>query len=169
MVKIDKLSASLEDYLEAIYLFCKKTGKARSKEIMNHLGVSGPSVTEALQILREKGLANYEPYEPISLTPKGEMAARDVLYRHEALRDFFVGVLGIDEKTADEGACSMVHAASPKIIERMVKYTRFLEEQSGEKGISGIDFFKDYIKSQDRQLLNSCGKQHSSDTHKKQS
>ena len=149
MAKSNKLSASLEDYLEAIYLFCKETGKARSKNIMNHLGVSGPSVTEALQILSEKGLVHYEPYEPITLTPRGEVAARDVLYRHEALRDFFISVLGIDEKTADEGACRMEHAASPKIIERMVKYTRYLEEQSGGKGDPGTNFVREYLGTQE--------------------
>ena len=103
---------------------------------MNHLGVSGPSVTEALQVLSEKGLVHYEPYGPITLTPKGEAAARDVLYRHGALKDFFVSVLGIDEKTADEGACKMEHAASPKIIERLVKYTRYhWKNYPGERGI----------------------------------
>ncbi len=56
MKKQKNLSASLEDYLEAIYLVSRDQGKARSKEIMKRLGVSGPSVTEALQLLKDKGV-----------------------------------------------------------------------------------------------------------------
>ena len=124
-----KFSASLEDYLEVIYLIIRNNGEARAKEIMKRLGVSGSSVTEALQLLAEKSLVNYQPYEAITLTPKGKVVAEDVLHRHETLRTFFIEVLGVDEETADKGACKMEHAASPEIIERMVKYTHFVNHE----------------------------------------
>lgn len=139
-VKQNRLSASLEDYLEAIYLIIKERGTARSKEIMSHLSVSGPSVTEALQLLSEKGLVNYQPYEPITLTTHGEELAKEVLHRHETLRNFFIDVLGIDRKTADEGACRMEHAASANIIERMVQYTRYLKDEC-----AGNNCFQEYL------------------------
>jgi len=141
-----KLSASLEDYLEAIYLICKDDGEARSKKIKEHLQVSGPSVTEALQLLAEKGLVNYAPYESITLTPAGEELARDVLHRHETLRDFFIDVLGIDAKLADEGACKMEHAASANIIDRMVKYTKYLKIECKGHGCDKVNCFEDYLK-----------------------
>ncbi len=141
-----KLSASSEDYLEAILLICRERGEARSKEIMEHLSVSGPSVTEALQLLSEKGLVFYAPYEPITLTPEGEKKARDVLHRHETLRQFFVDVLGVDQKTADEGACKMEHVASPEIIERMVQYTRYVSERCGNKSGDQKDCFEHFLK-----------------------
>lgn len=137
MAKRKGLSASLEDYLEAILIICQEQGEARSKDIIEHLDVSGPSVTEALQLLRKKELVNYFPYEAITLTDKGEEIARDVLYRHETLRDFFIEVLGVDEIMADEGACRMEHAASREIIDRMVKYTHYLREE--QKMIGGME------------------------------
>ena len=148
MEKDKELSASLEDYLEAIYLICMENGEARSKNIMDRLGVTGPSVTEALQLLSEKELVNYAPYESISLTSKGEVAARDVLFRHETLRDFFINVLGVDAHTADEGACKMEHVASPLIIKRMVQYSKYLREERRGASSENEDGFEDYLRKQ---------------------
>lgn len=143
------LSASLEDYLEAIYLICRERGEARSKDIMEHLGVTGPSVTEALQLLEQKKLVNYAPYESITLTPAGEVLARDVFHRHETLRDFFIEVLGIEPGIADEGACAMEHAASPTIIARMIKYTAYLKEECRQQGCDRTLCFVEYISRKD--------------------
>lgn len=141
-----KLSASLEDYLEAIYLISRQDGEARSKKIREHLQVSGPSVTEALQLLAEKGMVNYAPYESVTLTPRGKKIARDVLHRHETLRDFFIDVLGIDAELADKGACKMEHAASENIIDRMVKYTKYLKIECKGRGCDKVHCFADYLK-----------------------
>jgi len=141
-----KLSASLEDYLEAIYLISEKDGEARSKGIKEHLQVSGPSVTEALQLLSEKGLVNYAPYESITLTSQGTKIARDVLHRHVTLRDFFIDVLGIDATLADEGACKMEHVASANIIERMVKYTKYIQHDCKGQGCDKVNCFDEYLK-----------------------
>ncbi len=146
MARKKGLSASSEDYLETIYLICKVNGEARSKEIMDHLDVSGPSVTEALQLLSKKGLVNYTPYEAITLTPKGERIAQDVLYRHETLRDFFIDVLKVDKKLADEGACKMEHVASEEIIERIVQYTQYLREECQGQSCPNHITFEEYLK-----------------------
>ncbi|HIQ36887.1 MAG TPA: metal-dependent transcriptional regulator [Desulfocapsa sulfexigens] len=151
MKKKTKLSASLEDYLEAIYLISGEDGDARSKEIKEHLQVSGPSVTEALQLLAEKGLVNYAPYESITLTPRGKEIARDVLHRHETLRDFFIDVLGIDAKLADEGACKMEHVASANIIDRMVKYTKYIKGDCKGQGCDKVNCFDEYLKTKEDQ------------------
>jgi DtxR family transcriptional regulator, Mn-dependent transcriptional regulator len=140
-----KLSSSLEDYLEAIYLSHREHGMARSKEIMERLGVTGPSVTEALRLLSEKGLINYAPYAAITMTVEGADIAKDVLHRHETIRDFFIEVLGIDPQTADDGACRMEHAVSPSIIERMVNYTHYLRKECKNRGCGKNDCFKKYL------------------------
>lgn len=151
MKKKTKLSASLEDYLEAIYLISGEEGEARSKKIKEHLRVSGPSVTEALQLLAEKGLVNYAPYENITLTSSGKEIARGVLHRHEILRGFFINVLGVDAKLADEGACKMEHVVSESIIDRMVKYTKYLEIECKARGCEKVNCFEDYLKAEGEQ------------------
>ena len=88
-----KLSESLEDYLETIFLLIREQAVARSRDIAARLNVNKSSVTGALQALAERALVNYEPYGYVTLTPAGAAAAQKVLHRHEVLRDFLVNVL----------------------------------------------------------------------------
>ena len=99
-----ELSASLEVYLEAIFHIVEKKHVARSRDIAKRLNVSRSSVTGALQSLAEKGLINYEPYEAITLTRGGRSVAKDIVRRHEVLRDFLVKVLSVDAVKADQAA-----------------------------------------------------------------
>lgn len=151
MNKLKKLSPRQEDYLKAVCLITRKQGKARSKEIMRLLGVSGPSVTEALQSLTRKGMVNYQPYENITITPEGEKVAEGLLHRHETLRDFFIEVLGIDRETADKGACKMEHAASPNIIKRMIMYTDYLKNECKISGGSKVHCFAEYLRDLEKE------------------
>ena len=48
-----KLHASGEDYLEAVLLLEQKKGAARSIDIAEQLGVSKPSVSRAVSLLKE--------------------------------------------------------------------------------------------------------------------
>ena len=122
-----QLSASLEDYIEAIYHIIAEKQVARGKDISARLNVSGASVTEALRALAKRGLINYAPYEVITITPSGREIAEDVIHRHNTLKQFFTDVLAIEESLAEQGACRIEHAAPQKIINRMVDFIRFLE------------------------------------------
>ena len=106
-ITTDALSASMENYLETIFILVRDYTVARSKDIADRLKVKRSSVTGALQTLKERGLVNYEPYGYVTLTETGTAVASKVLRRHEALRDFFVNVLSIDPAEADAAACRM--------------------------------------------------------------
>lgn len=123
----DALSASLEDYLEAIFHIVEEKQAARAKDISKRMRVSGSSVTGALQGLAERELINYAPYDIVTLTPKGTGIAKDIVRRHEALRDFFVKVLSLDETEAEEAACRMEHAVPRTLLERFVEFVEFVE------------------------------------------
>ena len=127
MSKLISLSASLEDYIEAIAHIVDEKKVARGKEIAKRLKVSNASVTEALRALSKKGLVNYEPYEVITLTARGQEVAEDVIRRHEALKEFFIKVLAIDDAIAEEGACRIEHAAPPEVIDRLIRFVKFIE------------------------------------------
>jgi DtxR family Mn-dependent transcriptional regulator len=122
-----KVSASLEDYLEAIYHTATAKGAARAKDIVQAMGVNNSSVTQALRLLSEKKLVNYAPYEVITLTSAGEKIALDVVRRHETLREFFTKVLGLPADEADAEACRMEHATSRAVLERLVKFVEYFE------------------------------------------
>jgi len=141
MSKLISLSASLEDYIEAIFHIVAEKKVARGKEIAKRLKVSRASVTEALRSLSKKGLINYEPYEVITLTEKGREVAEDVIRRHEALKDFFVKVLAIDAAQAEDSACRIEHAAPPEVIDRLIRLVEFVEANPGK----GSDFIRGFL------------------------
>lgn len=125
--KRQEISESLENYLEAIFHIVAEKNAARAKDIAERLKVTGASVTGALRTLADKGLVNYAPYDIVTLTPHGKKLAADVVRKHEALRDFFVRVLTIDEEEADETACKMEHAVSPAILKRFIEFVKFVD------------------------------------------
>ena len=124
---LEGLSASLEDYLEAIYEISQVKQAARAKDISIKLGVSKPSVTGALKALSQRGLVNYAPYDIITLTDEGDRLARRVLRRHEVFRDFLVNALGIEKSAGDGFACRVEHALPGEVIEKLSKFTEFIE------------------------------------------
>jgi len=143
MSKLISLSASLEDYIEAIFHIVAEKKVARGKEIAKRLKVSRASVTEALRSLSKKGLVNYEPYEVITLTEKGRVVAEDVIRRHEALKEFFIKVLAIEDTIAEEGACRIEHAAPPEVIDRLIRFVKFIEA-SPKGAVDLVKGFADY-------------------------
>ncbi len=136
----ETLTASMEDYLEAIYHIVRKKQAARAKDIARRLAVNNSSVTGALRTLSEKGFINYAPYDVITLTPKGHKHAEDVVRRHEALMDFFTKVLCVEAEEASDAACKMEHAVSRTILDRLIRFVEFLEicPRGGESLIQGF-------------------------------
>lgn len=127
MAASQKVSASLEDYLEAIHHIVQAKGAARAKDIVQRLGVHNSSVTQALRSLSEKRLVNYAPYDVITLTDAGERIALDVIKRHETLSRFLSRVLGLPPAEADAGACRMEHAISGSILRRLLLFVDYFE------------------------------------------
>ena len=136
------VSASMENYLEAIFLLIQKSPVARAKDISQRMKVNRSSVTGSLQALSERGLVNYEPYGFVTLTQQGTEIATKVLRRHETLRDFFVNVLAIDHAEADEAACRMEHGISKAIVDRLLDFAAFLETcpRAGAKWVRGFGY-----------------------------
>lgn len=137
------LSASLEDYLEAIFNLADGSCGARSKDIAAALGVARSSVTGAVQVLRERGLANYQPYGCITLTASGQAAAEEVVRKHNVLTSFFVSVLGVDPEAAQTAACKAEHALGPEIISRLLCYIEYVtaDSQSGRDVVGEFQRF----------------------------
>jgi DtxR family Mn-dependent transcriptional regulator len=121
------LSASLEDYLEAIFWIVREKQAARARDIAKRLDVGRSSVTGALHALAERTLINYAPYDLITLTEKGKSIAEDVVRRHEVLRDFFVKVLAVGADDAEAAACKMEHAIPEGVLRRFLEFVEFMD------------------------------------------
>ncbi|XOF33622.1 MAG: metal-dependent transcriptional regulator [Candidatus Electrothrix sp. YB6] len=139
----NRLTASQEDYLEAIYHISDDKMAARAKDIADYLDVRASSVTGALRTLGKRGLVNYAPYDLITLTDKGRAAAEEIVHRHQALEKFLVNVLGVGQEEADKAACRMEHAVPKAIVERLVKYAEYVEKcpKGGITWESGFGYY----------------------------
>jgi len=147
--KSDNLSASLEDYLEAILNLAGESNFARSKDIAKLLSVSRSSVTGALRVLKKKGLANYKPYDYVTLTESGRAAAAEIARKHNILKSFFVNVLGVETDVAQQAACKAEHALGPGIITKLLCFIEFVT-RSSENGCDLANEFQKFCKSRNQ-------------------
>ena len=140
MANRQALSSNMEDYLEAIYHISAEKQAARAKDIAERLKVNKSSVTGALRSLSEKGYVNYAPYDIITLTPEGQVLAKDVVRRHETLKDFFIKILLLNEEEAEEISCKVEHAISEKILDRIINFVEFMEicPRGGREWLKGF-------------------------------
>lgn len=125
MISQKLITASLEDYLEAIYNIIEENQGVKAIDVSKRLSVSRSSVTEALKNLAEKKLINYGRYDVISLTPIGINIAKKVIKKHKTLQDFFEKILGTSPQEAQENACKIEHVISDDLLKRLVAFTEF--------------------------------------------
>lgn len=141
------LSASLEDYLEAIYQICAdRGGVARMRDIAKRLKVSTPSANAAVTRLGQSGLVSHERYEYVELTEQGTEYAERIVRRHRMLKRFLSKVLGVSPRVAERDACLLEHGVSPETTERLVDFMEGLgtagpgpldQKQSGKNAPRG--------------------------------
>ncbi len=120
-----QLTSSLEDYIEVISNHLKQNQKVRAVDISRELNVSRASVSEALKRLFELGLINYAKYDIISITEEGEKVAAKIIKRHNLLKNFFEGTLGIEKSEAEEIACKIEHVISENVQNRLADFVKF--------------------------------------------
>ena len=140
------LSASLEDYIEAIFNLARESNVARSKDIAQRLNVSKSSVTGALRLLKDKGLANYEPYGYVTLTEPGRVAAAEIVKKHNILKSFFEKVLGVETDLAQAAACRAEHTLGPEIIGRLLAFIEFVTTNN-QNGYNLADEFQQFCEA----------------------
>jgi DtxR family transcriptional regulator, Mn-dependent transcriptional regulator len=107
-----KTSASMEEYLEALYTLTQDGQTAGTTEISRKLNIAPPSVTEMLRKLADSGYINYLPYQGVTLTEKGFTLAEKMTRKHRILERFLHDVLKIGNDRVHQEACEMEHALS---------------------------------------------------------
>ena len=110
-----------EDYLEAILMIQKEKGSCRSIDIVHHLGVSKPSVSVAMGILREDGMITTNEDGFMSFTESGYKLATEIYARHVLLTDFLTSI-GVDPETAKDDACKIEHDISRETFACLQKH-----------------------------------------------
>ncbi len=112
-----------EDYLETILLLHRKTGFVRSVDIASELNYSKPSISRAMNILKDDGFITVEQGGQIILTEKGQQKAEAVYERHVIITDFFERILGVSPENAAHDACKIEHIISDEGYAKLKKFT----------------------------------------------
>lgn len=118
---------SQEDYLEKILQISEKKDKVHAVDIAREMSFSKPSVSVAMNKLKDLELIKINPKGEITLTEKGLEIAEKTLEKHVILTNMLVS-LGVDEKTAMEDACKMEHDISDNTWKAIKKHAEFLKK-----------------------------------------
>src|SRR5438552_351135 len=116
-------SSTVENYLKAIYQ--GQTSLPRDQrlvpmgQVATALGVTPGTATTMVKALSESGLAEYEPYTGVRLTPSGEKLAGLVLRRHRLVELFLVKVMGLRWDEVHDEAEILEHVVSDRLIDRI--------------------------------------------------
>lgn len=122
-LKVEKISMSHEDYIEAIVMLGGTTETSvRSVDIARQLDVSKASVNKAVGALKEKGLVDQPYYGDITLTEAGYEYGQKVYKRHRYLKAFLTKCLRIEPEVAEAEACLMEHAISDESFAKWVAF-----------------------------------------------
>ena len=87
--KHDRLTASMEDYLEMIFRISGGKEKIRIKDLSDRLNVKPSSASKMVRRLSELKLVIFEKYGMIMLTESGYNLGKFFLWRHNVLVSFF--------------------------------------------------------------------------------
>lgn len=123
------LSPNMEDYMENISMLLKEHDVVRVKDIAKKLNIKMPSVTAALQKLKDKGLVDYEKYGHVQLTAKGKEVADTIYEKHSFLTEFFKDILGMNTQEAEQQACKLEHHLSSDASNRMQRFVEFYKQE----------------------------------------
>ena len=112
------LHRSSEDYLKTIYVLHMNSGTVRSVDVAEHLGVTKPSVCNAIRVLKEGGFLIMDERKRLSFTETGREMAKRIYERHCILREALISI-GISREIAERDACRIEHDISRETFEKL--------------------------------------------------
>ena len=115
------LQESGEMYLESIYRLSKQSNAVRSVDISEYMGYSKPSVSRAVNLLKNGGYIVMDQENFITLTDAGREIAEKIYTRHTVLTQMLIR-LGVTPEVAAEDACRMEHTISDESFEAIRRH-----------------------------------------------
>ena len=119
-----------EDYLEAILILGQESPLVRSIDVAAFLGVTKPSVSRAMTILRGNELVEMGADGALTLTGEGRKIAESMYERHRFFTELLTH-LGVGKDVAAEDACRLEHVISEESFQKLREHARaFMEGRS---------------------------------------
>lgn len=113
------MNESGENYLETIYNLTQKFGRVRPVDIAKELNYSKPSVSRAVKKLKSAGLLTIDESGYLILTPSGEEHAKEIVDKHEYIKEYLIRILHLEDGVAEKDACRIEHIISPETLYEM--------------------------------------------------
>jgi Mn-dependent DtxR family transcriptional regulator len=117
----EKLTSSMEDYLEMICRLSEGQKEVRIGTISEKLHVKPSSASKMMLLLKEKGYISFEKYGHISISEKGLKMGGYLLYRHKVINEFLCALNNSD--TELEQTEKIEHFINKKTVENLKKFT----------------------------------------------
>jgi len=112
-------SSTVDRYLETIYCVAGEGEVVRPSRLAQWLGVSAPTVSDAVQRLERDGWVTIARDRSVQLTANGHAKASSIVRRHRILERWLTDTLGFDWAAADEEADRLSSVISDDVIERI--------------------------------------------------
>ena len=114
------MTYSEENYLKTIFHLTSLSESAISTNaIAEKMETKASSVTDMLKKLAEKDLINYIKYQGVSLTEKGQLAAKMIVRKHRLWEYFLVEKLDFSWDEVHDVAEQLEHIKSEKLINKL--------------------------------------------------
>ena len=115
-----------ENYLKSIYKLIEMEGDAvTTNAIAKKVNTKAASVTDMLKRLSDKKLINYQKYQGVTLTAKGEKVALNIVRKHRLWEMFLVEKLDFKWDEVHDVAEQLEHINSAKLIEQIDKFLNY--------------------------------------------
>ncbi len=115
-----------ENYLKSIYKLIEQEGKTISTNaIAEKMNTKAASVSDMLKKLYDKKLINYQKYQGVTLTPKGEKVALTIIRKHRLWEMFLVEKLDFKWDEVHDIAEQLEHINSEKLIAQIDKFLNY--------------------------------------------
>lgn len=149
----ETLSRRSEDYLRGLHEIVGRKGYAQIKDVAKIVGVQPSSAVEMMKKLDLKGLARYEKYGGVTLTPEGEQIARAVREKHETFKKFLEIIL-VPEDIALKDAHVLEHRLNPKTILQFKRFVDFITSATKHPKFvrRWMEQFRSYCEKKNRKL-----------------
>lgn len=115
-------SASVQNYLKAIYQLQEQHETVTTSAVAEELDVSAASATNMVKKLAELKLARHSPYHGVELTPRGEKLALEVIRHHRLVELFLAKTLDVPWDSVHDEAEKIEHVISEDLEDRIARY-----------------------------------------------
>ena len=112
-------SAVDRETLKSVYRLTGPLGTVRPGDLAEALAVSPATITARLKKLDDRGLVEHRPYQGVSLTSTGRVAAVAAIRRHRIVERFLSDMLGYPWDQADRLAVTFEHSLPNDVVQRM--------------------------------------------------